>query len=246
MMQQTPLMSLENISLFKNRKSILDGVSFDLFSGKITTIIGPNGAGKTSLLRVMLGLTTPTSGKIHKRANLSMGYMPQKITITPLLPLTVAGFLKLSTKIIDDTYVKSLHVEHLLTRQLHHLSGGELQKILLLQAISSQPELLVLDEPTQGLDVLSQAGIHDFITCLAWEKKMSIVHVSHDLHVVMAKSDEVICLNHHMCCAGKPEDVQKHPKYLNLFGPILPITLAPYHHHHDHIHDAVDGCDFSS
>lgn len=233
-----PLITVKNLTLKSDKKVILDHVSLALHTGKITTLIGPNGAGKTTLLKMILGLEKPTSGEVIKKPSLRMGYMPQKIHINPLLPLTVLDFLKLGKESSSPhPYGELLGVTHLFNRQLQHLSGGELQKILLIQAISHEPELLILDEPTQGLDVLSQKDIHDFIITLARSKNMGILHVSHDLHLVMAKSDEVLCLNHHLCCAGSPEDIKNHPEYLNLFGNVLPPTLAPYHHHHDHKHD---------
>ena len=240
--EETVLLSVNDVSLKSETKTILDRVSFSLRRGRITTLIGPNGAGKTTLLKVILGLRNPTSGAVMGRDKLRLGYVPQKIHVNPLLPLTVSGFLDISD--CDKkafAYAERLNVTHLLKRQLHDLSGGELQKVLLIQSIAHGPNLLILDEPTQGLDITSQKDIHDFIIDLARKENMGILHVSHDLHLVMAKSDEVLCLNHHLCCVGHPEDIKHHPEYLSLFEGGIPPTLAPYHHHHDHRHDHCEG-----
>lgn len=232
-------LSAQNLTLKSERKTIIDKVSFSLSPGKITTLIGPNGAGKTTLIKLLLGTRNPTSGKVIKRRNLKIGYMPQKITLNTLLPLNVVDFLKLiniDIRIIEIA-LNTFRIEHLMHTQLQHLSGGELQKILLIQATLNKPDVLILDEPTQGVDVLSQKDIYDYIELQARKNNVAVLHVSHDLHLVMAKSDEVLCLNHHLCCSGHPEDVKEHPEYLNLFGHVLSQALAPYHHHHDHKHD---------
>ena len=230
---------LENISLSLNRQTILSGINLELAPGKITTLIGPNGGGKTSIARILLGILKPTSGKVVKNSALRIGYMPQKIEIDRTIPLTAKDFIQLSTCSIK--FDKALHnlaarlnVEKILNRQIHDLSGGQMQKILFLRALTNNPQLLVLDEPTQYMDI---AGTQDFYQIIDEVRKASncaILLISHDLHAVMQKTDVVFCVNHHVCCHGTPESVNQHPEYLSLFGN--KSALAIYQHHHDHQH----------
>ena len=230
---------LENISLALNRQTILSGINLELAKGKITTLIGPNGGGKTSIARILLGILKPTSGKVVKKSSLKIGYMPQKIEIDRTIPLTAKDFIQLSTHAVkfDKTFkdlASRLNVEKILERQIHDLSGGQMQKILFLRALINHPELLVLDEPTQYMDI---AGTQDFYQIIDEVRKASncaILLISHDLHAVMQKTDLVFCVNHHVCCHGTPESVNQHPEYLSLFGN--KGALAIYQHHHDHQH----------
>ncbi len=230
---------LENISLALNRQTILSGINLELAKGKITTLIGPNGGGKTSIARILLGILKPTSGKVVKKSSLKIGYMPQKIEIDRTIPLTAKDFIQLSTRAVkfDKTFkdlASRLNVEKILERQIHDLSGGQMQKILFLRALINHPELLVLDEPTQYMDI---AGTQDFYQIIDEVRKASncaILLISHDLHAVMQKTDLVFCVNHHVCCHGTPESVNQHPEYLSLFGN--KGALAIYQHHHDHQH----------
>ncbi len=230
---------LENISLTLNRQKILSGINLELQKGKITTLIGPNGGGKTSIARILLGILDPTSGKVQKKSALKIGYMPQKIEIDKTIPMTAKDFIQLSThKIEFDESLKHLssrlNVTKILNQQIHDLSGGQMQKILFLRALTNNPELLVLDEPTQYMDI---AGTQDFYQIIDEVRKSSncaILLISHDLHAVMQKTDLVFCVNYHVCCHGSPESVNKHPEYLSLFGN--KSELALYQHHHDHQH----------
>lgn len=233
------LLSLEKIGFqasFPYRHEILTNISFDLPLNKITTLIGPNGAGKTTLLKIILGFLKPTSGAVVAKGPLSIGYMPQKIVLNQTLPLTVEDFLTLcDDHAFEELKVFSPHlkVQKLRKKSLHHLSGGELQRVLLAQALLKKPTLLILDEPAQGVDVMGQAHLYEIITKAKEELNCSVLLVSHDLHVVMAKSDHVICLNGHVCCQGCPQTVQKDQAYQSLFS-----VFTPYHHHHDHHHDS--------
>ncbi|WP_084676033.1 metal ABC transporter ATP-binding protein [Candidatus Paracaedibacter acanthamoebae] len=224
---------------------ILSDINLTISKGKITTIIGPNGAGKTTLLKLMLGLAKPSSGKIHHLAKVRVGYVPQKLKLNPLLPVTVERFLQLASplgnKILAEKINRVLHdvgACHLKQRWMRELSGGETQRILLVRALMQDPDLLVLDEPAQGVDIMGQADLYQLIARLRDQIGCGIVLVSHDLHLVMAASDNVICLNQHVCCSGSPSDVQSHPSYAQLFGTRAEAaSLAIYTHHHTHHHD---------
>lgn len=224
---------------------ILNDINLTISKGKITTIIGPNGAGKTTLIKLMLGLLQPVTGKIVRARNIQVGYLPQKLNLNPLLPLTVERFLQLASpehnKNIAAKIDRILHEVggcHLKNSWMHGLSGGETQRILLARALMQNPDLLVLDEPAQGVDVMGQTDLYQLIARLRDQMGCGVVLVSHDLHLVMAASDEVICLNHHVCCSGSPSDVQEHPVYAQLFGTRAEAaSLAVYTHHHTHRHD---------
>ncbi|NBV06094.1 MAG: ATP-binding cassette domain-containing protein [Proteobacteria bacterium] len=231
--------SLKNIGLKINGQKIIDKISLDLNKGEITTLIGPNGGGKTSIARILLGVLRPSSGLIKKDFNIKIGYMPQKIVIDKTIPLTVKDFLTLSkNKIIFDERVtiliERLKLEKILSAQIHELSGGQIQKVLFLRSIINKPDLLVLDEPTQYMDISATEEFYQIIDEIRKDQKCAILLVSHDLHMVMQKTDFVFCVNHHICCHGSPESVNQHPEYLSLFGN--KGSLAIYQHHHDHKH----------
>jgi zinc transport system ATP-binding protein len=230
---------LKNVSLTLNRQTILKDINLQLKQGEITTLIGPNGGGKTSIARILLGILKPSSGQIFKNSNLRIGYMPQKIEIDKTIPLTALNFIQLSAnKIKFDKNFKNLseklNVEKLLTKQIHSLSGGQLQKILFLCALINDPELLVLDEPTQYMDIAATQEFYKIIEEIRKENNCAILLISHDLHAVMQKTDLVFCINNHVCCHGSPESVNKHPEYISLFGN--QSNMAIYQHHHDHQH----------
>lgn len=245
-----PLIELDHVDYQMDGQSILKDISLTIDKGKITTIIGPNGAGKTTLLRLMLGLNSPTSGQI-KRSIKAVGYMPQKVQLNPLMPLSVERFLQLTQvqnnktfDIIINDVLHEMGACHLLHRQMRVLSGGELQRIMLVRSLLLDPELLVLDEPAQGIDVMGQADLYELIAKIRDRRGCGIVLVSHDLHLVMAASDEIICLNHHVCCSGHPHSVQQDPLYLELFPTAAyPKNVAFYKHQHDHRHDDGKECD---
>lgn len=235
----TTLLTAANINLRIGEHQILDNVSFQLQKGQITTLIGPNGAGKTSLIRILLGLKKPTSGRITLAKEIRMGYMPQKMVIDNTLPLSVKGFLKLANRNLKQCHqvLDLVGVPQLIDSPMAHLSGGETQRILLARALLRRPQLLVLDEPVQGVDINGQEALYKLIADIRDETGCSVFMVSHDLHLVMAATDEVLCLNHHLCCTGTPEAVSVDPVFTELFG----LRTALYTHHHDHEHD-LHGC----
>ncbi len=233
------LATLENIVLKINGQQIIDKVSLNLRKGEITTLIGPNGGGKTSIARILLGVLQPTSGTITKDLKIKIGYMPQKIEIDKTIPMTVDDFLKLSPqKIIFDDHIKSLilrlKLDQILNKQIHNLSGGQMQKVLFLRAIINKPNLLVLDEPTQYMDTNGTEEFYQIIDEIRKAQNCAILLISHDLYMVMQKTDFVFCVNRHICCHGSPESINQHPEYLSLFGNRT--ALAVYQHHHDHKH----------
>ncbi|WP_142846896.1 zinc ABC transporter ATP-binding protein ZnuC [Telmatospirillum sp. J64-1] len=235
------LLSLADVHVSFGRQHVLRGVSLDIPEGGIFTIVGPNGGGKSTLLRVALGLQSPSHGKVTRRGKLTIGYVPQRVTIERTLPLTVRRFLTLALNWRESAshlqYTLSrVRAEYLLDAQVHDLSGGEMQRVLLARALLRRPQLLVLDEPVAGVDVTGQAEIYDLIGKVRDETGCGVLMVSHDLHLVMAATDQVVCLNGHVCCAGTPQAVSRHPEYLSLFGTRVGASLAVYEHHHDHRH----------
>lgn len=219
------------------RTQVISNVSLTLRAGNIVTVIGPNGSGKTTLLRLLLGLDSPDSGNIKRKSGLTIGYMPQRLSIDPILPVTVEYLLKLSAG--DNgmaPLVEETGIAHLLKTPLQLVSGGEFQRILLARALLCRPALLVLDEPAQGVDVSGQAELYDLITRISRRHGCAVLMVSHDLHLVMSATNDVICLNHHVCCSGHPHSVRGDPAFAALFGQHVADSLAVYTHHHDHEH----------
>ena len=236
-----PLITLTNIEMAFHGRNILRDVSLQVDPGEIVTLIGPNGAGKTTLVRIALGLQQPSSGLRQQRHGLRIGYMPQKLHVDSSMPLTVKRFLDL-TGGQSGEIIRALErtgVSHVYQSPLQSLSGGELQRVLLARALLNKPHLLVLDEPVQGVDINGQRELYQLITDLRDEQGCSVLMVSHDLHLVMAATDKVVCINQHVCCSGHPQQVREHPAYLKLFGG-QSEELAVYTHHHDH-HHCVDG-----
>lgn len=234
------LICLDKISVIFGQRPVLSDISLTLQPGRILTLLGPNGAGKSTLVRVVLGLIQPDRGKLHRPDGLRIGYVPQKIHLDATLPLTVERFMLLrgGVKRADILpALKRVHAAQLFSYPLQKLSGGEMQRVLLARALLNQPQLLVLDEPTQGVDVNGQVALYDLIDQLRHELHCGVLMVSHDLHLVMAKTDEVLCLNQHICCSGTPEVVSKHPEFISMFGTRGAEQLAIYRHHHNHRHD---------
>ncbi len=233
------LLEAKNIAYLKKDKKILNDVSLSLRGGEIITLIGPNGAGKTSLIRILLGLSKPSSGTVERKTNLSVGYVPQGINIPEVMPLRVYDFLNVTAKYNKEKcreVLTQVNCEYLLLSAMQDISGGEMQRVLLARALLKKPQLLVLDEPASGMDIIGQQALYETIQNIRYKYGCSILMVSHDLHLVMAATDRVICLNTHVCCTGHPDDVSEHPEYIKLFGNAI-NGLALYSHHHDHEHD---------
>ena len=234
------LVTLSGVGVRLGERDVLTGIDLAIRPGEIVTVVGPNGAGKSTLLRVVLGMLAPRRGRVARRPGLSIGYVPQSIAIDRTLPLTVRRFLCLPRRHPETAMRAALAevgVEGLIGRELHTLSGGEFQRVLLARALMRRPDLLVLDEPAQGVDAGGQIRLYQLIARLRREHGFAVLMVSHDLHLVMRATDEVLCLNTHVCCQGKPEAVSRPPAYTDLFGPEAARTLAVYRHAHDHAHD---------
>ena len=234
------LIELQGVDVRIGGNTALSGVSLEINSGEIITVVGPNGSGKSTLLRVIIGALTPSSGLIHKAENLRIGYVPQRLHIDPTLPMTVGRFLNLPHRIGAAEATQALvqaGVPGLGARQMSQLSGGQFQRVLLARALICQPQLLILDEATQGLDQPGEASFYRQIEDVRQRLGCAVLMVSHDLHVVMSASDRVICLNGHVCCEGEPEQVASAPEYRALFGEGTKGALALYRHHHSHSHD---------
>jgi zinc transport system ATP-binding protein len=234
------LIGARSLWLSRSGRAILQGVDIDIGPGEIVTLIGPNGAGKTTLVRVLLGLETPDKGTIARKSGLVIGYVPQRFEVDRAIPLTAARFIELGRRAEEEEIARVLGdvgAGPLADRQLSELSGGELQRVVLARALVRAPEVLVLDEPVRGVDYAGEAELYTLIGRLRTERGFSVLLVSHDLHVVMAQSDRVICLNRHVCCSGVPQSVAQHPEYARLFGPQAARAFGLYTHAHDHRHD---------
>jgi zinc transport system ATP-binding protein len=223
-------------------RAVLSGVDIAVRPAEIVTLIGPNGAGKTTLLRILLGLLPPDRGTVERAADLRIGYMPQRLAIDELLPLTVRRFVELGRANAGpavDEALEEVGAAHVVDRPVQAISGGELRRVLLARALLRDPQLLVLDEPVQGVDVVGQGDLFRLILAIRERRGCGVLMVSHDLHLVMASTDTVLCLNGHVCCTGRPEAVSRHPEYIALFGAREADALALYTHNHDHVHDAA-------
>ena len=237
----TALLQAHDISVALGGTEVLSHVTLALQPGEIVTILGPNGSGKSTLLRALLGIVPLTAGTVTRTAGLRLGYVPQRLAFDVSLPMTVRRFLSLPQRSSDaeaSAALARVGVEGMAQRQMSGLSGGQFQRVLLARALLTSPQLLVLDEPTQGLDQPGEAAFYRLIEEVRRETGAAVLMVSHDLHVVMAASDRVICLNHHICCEGTPRVVSNAPEYRALFGLGTQGALALYQHHHDHDHDA--------
>ncbi len=234
------LISATGIDLSYSGRRVLHGVSLTIARGEIVTIVGPNGSGKSTLLRVLIGALKPDKGQVSRAAALKIGYVPQRLHIDPTLPLTVRRFLDLPVRVDRDRAEDALTragVPGVAGQQMTSLSGGQFQRVLLARAILAAPDLLILDEPTQGLDQPGSASFYRQIEEVRNRLGCAVLMVSHELHVVMSASDRVICLNGHVCCEGTPEVVSAAPAYRELFGTGTGGALALYRHDHDHHHD---------
>ncbi|MGE0628132.1 MAG: ATP-binding cassette domain-containing protein [Hyphomicrobiaceae bacterium] len=236
----TALISARGVSLTRSGRTLLEDIDFDISAGEIVTVIGPNGSGKTTLVRVLLGLIAPDTGEIRRHPDLRVGYAPQRFDVDQAIPMTVERFLRLGTPASDQMIAKVL--DEVGTsgkggRQISNLSGGEFQRVLLARALLRKPTLLVLDEPVRGVDYIGEADLYDLIGRLRDTHGLGVLLISHDLHVVMARSTRVVCVNRHVCCSGVPQAVARHPEYVRLFGQEAAGAFAIYQHEHDHRHD---------
>ncbi len=234
------LIAADNLSVRYGTNTVLKGVSLSIEPGEIVTIVGPNGSGKTSLLRAIIGAAECAEGRVARRPGLKIGYVPQKLHIDPTLPITVERFLRLTDRVSRSACVRALDaagVPDLLRKQMSQLSGGQFQRVLLARALINQPDILLLDEATQGLDQRGSAAFYQQIETVRAETGCAVLMISHELHVVMSASDRVICLNGHVCCEGTPAVVASAPEYRALFGTGTGGALALYRHEHDHHHD---------
>ena len=232
------LVKLNGVGLKQNEKWLVKGVSLKVEKGKIVTLIGPNGSGKSTTAKIALGIYKNIEGQVVKFTN-NIGYVPQKISIDWTLPLRVKDFMLLTDNLKDDALDEALTltgVKHLKDKNLGNLSGGEFQRVLLARAISKKPELLVLDEPVQGVDFTGEIALYELIKKISEKLNCGILLISHDLHTVMTATDHVVCLNGHVCCSGSPKDVARNNEYKALFGEQASQTLSVYEHNHDHEH----------
>ena len=234
------LLTVRDIDFTIRGHAILQSVSLRVARGQIVTLIGPNGAGKSTLVRIVLGLRRPSAGRVELLSGARLGYMPQRLVLDPTLPLTVQRFVTLGTP-APRARVQALLAEvgaaQVIDSPVQAISGGELQRVLLARALLREPDLLVLDEPIQGVDLTGQYELYDLISNLRRQRGCGILMVSHELHLVMATTDQVVCLNRHVCCSGHPDHVARDPAYLALFGLDGARRLAIYHHQHNHHHD---------
>ncbi len=239
------LLRLENAGIERNDCWLVRNITLDLHRGEIVTLIGPNGSGKSTTAKLALGIHKPDEGSVKRDKHLRIGYVPQKITIDPSLPLTVERMMRMTASLSKQAIEEALTlagIPHLLNAQVVHLSGGEFQRVLLARAFGCKPDLLVLDEPLQGVDFAGEAELYETIAKFRDHTGCGVLMISHDLHIVMAAADRVICLNGHICCSGTPVDVAASPEYARLFGlrsprgAEIPPSLAVYTHHHDHTH----------
>ena len=235
------LISARGLTVRHGETTVLGHGDFQIGEGEIVTVVGPNGSGKSTLMRALIGLERPSEGTVAHKPGLRIGYVPQRLHIDAGLPMTVRRFLSLPRRVSDadaSAALARVGVPGVGDRQMVRLSGGQFQRVLVARALLARPEILILDEPTQGLDQPGAAAFYRLIEEVRGETGVAVLMVSHDLHVVMSASDRVICLNRHVCCSGRPDRVVRDPAYRDLFGDAA-TALAVYAHHHDHVHDAT-------
>lgn len=236
--QAETLVSLENAGIRRDGRWLVRGVDFSITRGEVVTLIGPNGAGKSTTAKMAIGVLKADEGAVTRKRDLRIGYVPQKLAIDWTMPLSVRRLMTLTGPLKDAEIMSALEatgIPHLVNSEVRHLSGGEFQRALLARAIARKPDLMVLDEPVQGVDFAGEAALYDLIRTIRNSTGCGILMISHDLHMVMAGTDTVICLNGHVCCRGTPEVVSQSSDYMKLFGGNA-RSLAVYNHHHDHTH----------
>lgn len=237
--KREPIVRLNGIGVNREDRWLVRGVDMSIARGEIVTLIGPNGSGKSTTVKTALGIVKPDEGSVWRAPKLSVGYVPQKIAMDRSLPMTVERLMRLTgrhARPAIETALATVGIAHLAKAQIHSLSGGEFQRALIARAIIGKPDLLVLDEPVQGVDFSGEVAIYDLIGSIRDQTGCGVLLISHDLHVVMARTDTVICLNGHVCCSGTPDTVAASGEYVALFGPRAAETLAIYRHEHDHSH----------
>ena len=235
-----PLVEARGVSVRFGRRSVLEGVNLAVHAGEIVTLVGLNGAGKSTLVRVLLGVMRPSRGAVVRAPGLRIGYSPQHVHRDPILPMTVRRFLTLGApapRARLEAVLTEVGAGAILNHPLAEVSGGELHRVLLARALLREPGLLVLDEPLAGVDITSQSELYRLIATIRDRYGCGVLLVSHDLHLVMASTDTVVCLNRHVCCTGHPRAVTRDPEFVSLFGPQVSDSLAIYQHVHDHRHD---------
>ena len=240
MIDNNLLVKVSNAGLYKDGKWLVKGVNLNITKGKIVTLIGPNGSGKTTTAKIALGLYKNIEGTVERLTN-KISYVPQKVSIDWTLPVRVIDFMVLTQDLQDQEINDALNltgVEHLKNNNLRELSGGEFQRVLLARAIAKKPDLLVLDEPVQGVDFTGEVELYALIKKISETLQCGILLISHDLHVVMSATDYVVCLNGHVCCSGTPVAVAQNKEYKELFGEKSSQLLSLYEHEHDHVHDS--------
>ena len=234
------LVKLEKTGVYRNNKWLVKDVSLEVNKGKIVTLIGPNGSGKSTTAKIALGLYKDIEGKVEKFTD-KIGYVPQKISVDWALPIRVIDFMNLTQDLTNTELNDALTLtgmNHMKHNSLNDLSGGEFQRVLMARAIAKKPELLVLDEPVQGVDFTGEIALYKLIKNISESLKCGILLISHNLHVVMSKTDYVLCLNGHVCCSGTPVAVANDKKYKELFGDDVSKILSIYEHKHDHTHSS--------
>ncbi len=232
------LIKLENASVQKNKKMLVKDISLTVKQGEIVTLIGPNGSGKTTTAKMALGIYKNLNGSVNRFTD-QIGYVPQKVVIDWTLPIRVNDFMQLTSKLNNNQMDEALNftgVNHLKNKNINELSGGEFQRVLIARAIAKKPELLVLDEPVQGVDFKGEIYLYELIRSISEKTNCGILLISHDLHVVMSATDYVVCLNGHICCSGTPKKVANSNQYRELFGDRASTMLSIYEHKHDHSH----------
>jgi len=236
---EKPLVALRNVGLRRSGRWLVRGVELSIRKGELVTLIGPNGSGKSTTAKLALGVLKPDEGEVVRERDFKVGYVPQKLSIDWTMPLTVDRLMTLTAKLTKaeiEAALEAVGIGHLIRAEVQHLSGGEFQRALLARAIARKPDLLVLDEPVQGVDFAGEIALYDLIGDIRRKTGCGVLLISHDLHMVMAETDTVICLNGHVCCRGTPDVVSQSPEYQKLFGAAAARTLALYSHRHDHTH----------
>ncbi len=239
------LLKANRLGVKSGERWLIRDLDIEINRGEIVTLVGPNGGGKSTSVRALLGLVATDAGSIERKKGLKTAYLPQKLALESTMPITVKRFMQITGRLDQSALEMALYrasVASLANSPIQTLSGGEFQRVQLARAISREPELLVLDEPVQGVDFNGELALYELIGEIRDELQCGILMVSHDLHIVMAKTDRVLCLNGHVCCQGTPSLVQSDDAYKQLFGSEGASLVGLYHHHHDHTHDVHDHC----